>query len=90
MEKTETPRDINDMSTPRCDDLAYKLWGQWSKPGEIEAFDLARQLERELAAAQACIRDAALYGTFPDNEWSEKHSAAIDAALNESRQKGEG
>jgi len=45
-----TPRDINDNSTPRTDDLAYKLWGKWSVPGEIEAFDLCRQLERELQA----------------------------------------
>ena len=48
-----SPRDINDNSTPRTDELAYKLWGTWAVPGEIEAFDLCRQLERELSHADA-------------------------------------
>ena len=39
--------------TPETDELAHKQWGTWPKPGEIEAFDLARSLERRLREAEA-------------------------------------
>ena len=42
--------------TPETDELAHKQWGTWPKPGEIEAFDLARSLERRLREAEATIK----------------------------------
>ena len=51
-----TPQNKNtslESSTPETDELAHKQWGTWPKPGEIEAFDLARSLERRLLEALA-------------------------------------
>lgn len=43
--------------TPETDELAHKQWGTWPKPGEIEAFDLARSLERRLREVERKLLD---------------------------------
>ena len=51
--KESPPAPTVQSELPDVDELAHKLWGTWPKPGEIEAFDLARSLERRLLEALA-------------------------------------
>ncbi len=73
--RPEQSRDIYDLSTPRTDELAHKLWGKWAVPGEIESFDLARQLEAELSDAHGIIAEQ----TRIANEEMDKHKAKLSA-----------
>ena len=49
------------IETPRSNNLAHKLWGTWPKVGEVEAFDLARTLERELIILRAEVENLRVF-----------------------------